>query len=56
MTWRIGLLAAVAAILAFWAGWWLRERWAIDACLDSGGRWEKLGGYCVGAVYGPTQS
>jgi len=55
MWWRICFFAIVAAILAFCAGWWLRGQSAIDSCLDAGGRWEVLGGYCVGAIYGPPE-
>ena len=41
--WSASLLAAAAA------GWFLRGELAIDACLDRGGRWERAGGFCVGA-------
>lgn len=55
MTWRIGLLIVLVAGLASWGGWWLREQWAIDACLDAGGRWEHSDGYCLGAIFGPRE-
>jgi hypothetical protein len=34
-------------------GWWLREFWEVDGCLDAGGRWERRGGYCEGGYLGP---
>lgn len=55
MRWRIVLLLVLMAGAGLAAGWWLRERLAIDSCLDAGGRWEYRDSYCVGAVYGPMQ-
>lgn len=44
-------LAVGVAILALGlaAGWWVRERIAIDACLDMGGKWSPWW-VCYGAT------
>ena len=39
----------VALAVGGWFGWSLKGQWAVDACLDAGGRWERHGSYCAGA-------
>lgn len=52
MSRRLPIVIALAALLVgFFAGWYLREQRDIDACLDSGGKWESPGGYCINAVF-----
>jgi hypothetical protein len=41
----LGLLIFVIGLLL---GWWLHDFLAVDSCLDAGGRWQKVGGYCEG--------
>lgn len=52
---RLVSVILLTAVIAGYAGWWLRGQSDIDACLDAGGRWEERGSYCVGAVFGPME-
>jgi hypothetical protein len=42
------LVIFLLAAGCFVAGWALNGWFAVDACLDGGGRWKAAGGYCVG--------
>ena len=39
------LIIVLIALLSF--GFWVKRFWAIDNCLDSGGRWDHERGECV---------
>lgn len=43
-----------SAVVAGYAGWWLRGQSDVDACLDAGGRWETRGSYCTRTVLNPA--
>jgi hypothetical protein len=46
---RIALAAVVFGLIGGLVGWSLSQFFAVDACLDAGGRWEDQGSYCFGA-------
>jgi hypothetical protein len=50
MSRRIILISGIAVVLSAYAGWWAKGFLVIDACLDSGGRWQGNGGYCQTAI------
>jgi hypothetical protein len=37
---RLILAASIAGAVGLWAGWELQTFFAIDGCLDAGGRWD----------------
>jgi hypothetical protein len=46
MFWIIGLGALIAGIIL---GWYARDFFAVNACLDAGGSWTNPG-VCIGAL------
>jgi hypothetical protein len=45
LLWLVGALALVVGLLA---GWYARDFFAVNACLDAGGGWTNPG-VCIGA-------
>jgi len=49
LLWFVGLLALAAGLIA---GWYARDFFAVNACLDAGGSWTNPG-VCIGALGPP---
>jgi len=47
--WTVGLLALIAGLVI---GWYARDFFAVNACLDAGGAWTNPG-VCIGALAAP---
>lgn len=57
LLWLVGIVALVVGVIV---GWYARDFFAVNACLDAGGAWTQPG-VCVGApvaapVYPPAQA
>jgi hypothetical protein len=48
----LGLVGALALFAGLVAGWYARDFFAVNACLDAGGAWTNPG-VCIGALAPP---